>query len=335
MYIKQSVGQGGKNAKNDVYFIQELINLLSYDDDRIPAVVVDGKAGTKTNTAIYKFQQHIVKLKSPDSRIDPDGRSEKILVSKVVENDPEAIPQLLKKYKITRAKQVAVGSGPRQIQYLTNAKKVVSTYSENIIKLAMAFAGINNCSFSSTIRTFDDQTRIMYSNCKAYPNASSVETLRAARGWGYAAAGRSVEKVYFDNKSKSEAEIKAAMKEKIASLYKEGQTVSLHCVPEADYKKKNVLDIPYGSVIKSKQKDFEIALMGMSQTIKNARHPQPTKGEIYITRLIVEDKCWHIEIAQLNKELPNQKPPAAPKATLKPGQKPSRNYWYSFLDEWF
>ncbi len=161
MYIKQSVGQGGKNNKNDVFFVQELINEIAIDDKRIPRISIDGKMGDKTKKAIYKFQQYIVKLKSPDSRIDPDGRSEKTLVAKVIEIDLEIIPELLIKYKLKKEKLAVTGSGPRTIKYRTNAKKVVSIYSENIIKLAMAYGGINKCDISSTLRTFDDQTRIM------------------------------------------------------------------------------------------------------------------------------------------------------------------------------
>jgi len=97
MYIKQSVQLGAKNNKNDVFSIQELINLISFDDMLIPELVVDGKIGDNTNKAIYKIQQFIVKLKVPDSRIDPNDRSEKTLVSKAIKIDLEAIPVLIKK----------------------------------------------------------------------------------------------------------------------------------------------------------------------------------------------------------------------------------------------
>lgn len=164
MYIKQSVGQAGINNKTDVFFIQELINIIADEDKRIPAVTVDGKIGGKTKKAINNFQQYIVKLKSTDSRIDPNGRSEKTLVSKVIEIDQEAIPALLIKYKIKKEIPAITGSGPRNVNYRSDAKKVVSVYSENIIKLSMGYAGINKCDFSSTHRTFDDQARIMYKN---------------------------------------------------------------------------------------------------------------------------------------------------------------------------
>jgi len=204
MYIKSSVGQGGKNNLNDVQFIQAALKNLAEEDFRLKTLVVDGKYGKKTGDAIRNYQRLIVKLQAPDGRIDPNGRSEKTLISKLIEIDNALLPELVKKYKLKKAPPSVSGSGPRTISYRQHAKKVVSIYSENIIKLAMGYAGINKCDFSSTIRTFDDQARIMYNNCKAYSSATSVDTLRTARGWGYAKAGREVEKVYFDNKASGE-----------------------------------------------------------------------------------------------------------------------------------
>lgn len=338
MYIQQSVGQGGKNNKKDVSFVQELINEIAMDDKRIPEVSVDGKMGPKTKQAIAKFQQHIVKLKAPDSRIDPNGRSEKTLIAKIIEIDLELIPSLLIKYNLKKEKLAVTGSGPRTISYATNAKKVLSTYSEDIVKLAMAYGGINKCTISSTFRSFDDQARIMYDNCSVYPAANSVQSLRAARGWGYGAAGQEIEKIYFDNKSKPKDETMKLMKGRIAELFKKGTMVSLHCVAEDSYKKKNVLDISHKSVPINKHKAFEQALMGMSQETNNARYTQPGRGEAYIARLIIENKCWHIEINQTNKPLPNKKKPAAPVRKKQPGTastKVTRNYMFDFLDEWY
>lgn len=342
MYINQSVGLGAKNQPNDVMFVQELLNLYAVEDRRMPTVTVDGKFGKNTKTAIYNFQLFIVKLKTPDSKIDPNGRCEKTLVAKAIEVDNELLPTLVKKYNLKKEKPAIAGSGPRIINYRTNAKKVLSIYTENIVKLAMGYAGIANCDISSTLRTFDDQARIMHDNCSAYPGATSVSTLRAARGWGYSAAGQEVEKIYYKNKEegKKEDEIKTAMKEKIESLYKESKMVSLHCVAEADYKNKNVLDIPYSSVAINKRKDFETALMSMSQEINNARYTRPIPGEYYITRLIIEDKCWHIEISQDMKALPNQKKPAAPVINQKyrstsTSLASNKGYVFDFLDDWF
>jgi len=128
------------------------------------------------------------------------------------------------------------------------------------------------------------------------------------------------------------------MKDKIIELYKNGKMVSLHCVDEADYKKKNVLDIPYSSVAANKQKSFEQTLMAMSLEVKKPRYTQPSAGISYITRLIIENKCCHIAITQDNKALPNQKKTAAPKRKKQSGScsvKVTRNYLFDFLDEWY
>ena len=74
MHIIQSVGLGAKNQPNDVMFVQELLNLYAAEDRRMPTLTVDGKSGKNTKTAIYNFQLFIVKPKTPDSKIDPNGR---------------------------------------------------------------------------------------------------------------------------------------------------------------------------------------------------------------------------------------------------------------------
>lgn len=304
MYIKYSVGQGGINDKNDASFVQEILTLIANEDFRLQTLVVDGKCGKKTLSAIYTFQSLYVKLKAPDSRIDPNGRSEKILVAKAIEIDKTFLEDIIKKYKLGKARPSVYEKVPRTITYRKYAKKVLSSYTENIVKLAMFYAGNNKCDISSTLRTFDDQSRIMYNNCASYSGATSVDSLRSARGWGYAAPGKEVETVYYEKQSEGKDATIAAMKAKIESLYKQNKKVSLHCVSEADYKKRNILDIPYSSVLSNKLRDFETSLMGMTNEIKNARYPRPIVGEIYIDKLIIEDKCWHLEILQHYKILP-------------------------------
>ena len=303
MFISGSVGAGGINKRNDVKFIQELLTLLATEDMRLDILTADGSCGKKTKTAIEKYQRHIVKLKKPDQRIDPNGRSEKVLLAKISGMNKSTVADTAKKYGLAKSGAHVHATGPKQIVYRTNARKVLSSFTEDVIKLAMTYAGINKCDISSTLRTFEDQTRIMYNNCGAYPNATSVATLRSARGWGYAAAGRSVEEVYYAKKIEGQEKCKRAMKDKIEALYKESKKVSLHCVSEADYKNKNVLDIPYSSVNAGKLREFETALMGMTREIKNIRYKKPAQGEIYIDRLIIEDKCWHLELPQAGKKI--------------------------------
>ncbi|WP_339067902.1 peptidoglycan-binding domain-containing protein [Teredinibacter turnerae] len=303
MYIKASVGTGGINITNDVKFIQELLTHLAMQDMRLDTLTADGICGAKTKSAIATFQKNIVKLKTPDGRIDPNGRSEKTLIVSANNIDKSLTEKTAKKYGLAKSGTHEHHSGLKQIVYRANARRVLSDYSTNVVKLAMSYAGIFKCDISSTLRTFDDQTRIMYNNCSSYPNATSVSTLRAARGWGYAEAGRAVEAVYFAKKAEGETACKAAMKEKISSLYRAGKKVSLHCVSESDYKLRNVLDIPYSSVQTGKRQSFERALMGMAKHIQNSRYTKPAQGDIYIDKLIIEDKCWHLEIPQTGKTI--------------------------------
>ncbi len=76
--ILKSVGQGGVNQKQDVLLVQMLLNRQS-----IPGVVAqlkeDGIIGKNTIGRIKIFQKTIVKMLNPDGRIDPDGKSFKML----------------------------------------------------------------------------------------------------------------------------------------------------------------------------------------------------------------------------------------------------------------
>lgn len=66
--IGGSVGQGGKNDRDDVELVQQLLA-----DNGIDPGAIDGICGAKTIAAIRKLQSRF--LRSPDGRVDPDGRS--------------------------------------------------------------------------------------------------------------------------------------------------------------------------------------------------------------------------------------------------------------------
>lgn len=298
MYINGSVGNDGQNARNDVAFVQELLTLIAQEDMRIPSLAVDGLSGPRTEKAIRHFQEFYVKLRNPDSRIDPGGRSERTIIAKVIEIDELHLKALAGQYGLRKTTDGVEQRGPKQIVYRENANRVLSPYTVGVLKLAMTFAGISRCEISSTIRTFEDQARIMHDNCARFPEAKSVSALRSARGWGYAAPGAKVEQVYYDNLDADRSVTISRMKSEIERLYGEGKKVSKHCVSEADFDKTNILDIPYSSVISSNRRQFETTLMGMSKQVQNARYPSPAKADPYIGKLIVEDQCWHIEIPQ-------------------------------------
>lgn len=89
--ITASVGRGGRNNSKDVATVQERLNELMGNSGQ--KLVVDGLTGPKTNGMIADFQRSVVKLRSPDSRVDRAGRTIAAL------NDPNSanLWKLLKK----------------------------------------------------------------------------------------------------------------------------------------------------------------------------------------------------------------------------------------------
>ena len=84
--IKASVGRNGINERNDVKIIQRMLN--EYSNGSLFTLNVDGIAGLKTCNAIYRFQKEIVKLSAPDSRVDPKGKTIRILTKPAKEQIP-------------------------------------------------------------------------------------------------------------------------------------------------------------------------------------------------------------------------------------------------------
>ncbi|WID96178.1 hypothetical protein QO058_26160 [Bosea vestrisii] len=74
MSITASVGLGGKNTVPDTRLIQASINphvkALGVD-----LLEVDGLCGPLTRSAIKRYQQVFLKMTSPDSRVDPGGKT--------------------------------------------------------------------------------------------------------------------------------------------------------------------------------------------------------------------------------------------------------------------
>ncbi|MDA1014973.1 MAG: M15 family metallopeptidase [Planctomycetota bacterium] len=84
--ISGSVGRGGTNFKADVMLIQSLLNRV-FSNRKL---VVDGIAGSKTNSAIVQFQKRF--LRSPDARIDPGGTTIRKLETKIAESVNTSVP---------------------------------------------------------------------------------------------------------------------------------------------------------------------------------------------------------------------------------------------------
>jgi muramidase (phage lysozyme) len=98
-----SVGQKGRNLPKDVKTVQTLMNLARLN--LIQAGIAfepfdplddDSEVGDLTLGAIKIFQRNIVGLKRPDRRIDPDGRTWRVLLA-TARNDPEQMQALRKR----------------------------------------------------------------------------------------------------------------------------------------------------------------------------------------------------------------------------------------------
>lgn len=295
--IEASVGRNAKNNESDVYIVQEVLNLYSEDYPDIAPPAVTGKPGPDTEKAIHAFQKIVAKLRAPDSRVDNGGKTERIMADNM---DAASLRKIVEKYRPGAPAPVA--AFPATVLYGSNVLREVSPYSESVIKLAMKFAKVSTVTISSSRRTVADQARIMYGNCSRF-DVASVAALKAARGWGYGPTGSAVEEVYFANKAKPKSETCKAMEGKISEFLRKGKRTSLHCVDEATYRSLNVIDIPYSSVPGTRKQAFQNALISMSKSIQNAVSTQ-TRQYDYIETLIIEDRCWHLEIPQIRKELP-------------------------------
>ncbi len=80
MAIQHSVGTKGKNNRVDAKVIQAALNLAQSTNFKLKnRLIVDGKIGKNTVTAIENFQKNIVTLSNPDGRVDAGGTTLKTL----------------------------------------------------------------------------------------------------------------------------------------------------------------------------------------------------------------------------------------------------------------
>lgn len=80
IYIKGSVGRGGRNDRADVAAIQRRLNDLMNPPRKMLAV--DGRSGPMTEAMIADFQSGVLNFRRPDRRVDPMGKTIRAL------NDP-------------------------------------------------------------------------------------------------------------------------------------------------------------------------------------------------------------------------------------------------------
>ena len=79
MCILKTVGRGGVNDADDVKTVQLLLNVNLARWEGVEPLAVDGRAGTRTASAIEAFQRRNVPEVPPDGRLDPRGATLKAL----------------------------------------------------------------------------------------------------------------------------------------------------------------------------------------------------------------------------------------------------------------
>ena len=72
MCIVGSVGRDASNRRDDVVTAQLLLNLNAERAGLHEPLATDGRAGRRTIAAIEAFQRHVVKMRYPDGRVEPN-----------------------------------------------------------------------------------------------------------------------------------------------------------------------------------------------------------------------------------------------------------------------
>ena len=304
MGITKSVGRYGINARNDVIFIQTALNAYAkkHANNSFP-LKVDGLCGEKTVQAIYNFQRNHVGIITPDSRIDPNGRSLRFLTANTTL--PIAASQTQSNLPVNTVLNNI------QVSYASDIKenrRIVSPYAINVVKLALLESGMTHAVITSTARTTQAQAEIMYKNAQL--NLKEQYDL-------YSVNGDKVLDVYKNNKNKTKDEVIKLMKEKIDSFDKKGIRVSQHCVSDESYKRLNTFDIGVNS---THSRNITFDKNALTRTFKQLEKQGFIKK--FIDETMKKNSCWHLEIAPNTKDIKLYKR----EATLLPSKINTSNY---------
>jgi hypothetical protein len=304
--IERSVGNKGLNKIADVELIQTLLNCYIKQFTPSLLLVADGKCGKKTIDAITIYQGSVLKLKRPDGRVDPNGKTFNTLTMAYKAEDQKKIAEhqnrlmswdklftyLSPKIKAQGALIYRMDNYiDFKVTYKANIKKsdqLVSEYSKKVIKMALKDAGMPAAVITSTLRSPKEQASIMYKNAKInYQDQIDM----------YGRTGDKVLKVYKDNSAKDKDTVISLMEQKIIDLLKVGNRTSKHCVTADSYKKLNIIDIGVYSTKSVCGKEFH------KTKFTNALKHLKSNGfiEEYIDETKKSNACWHVEI------IPNKK----------------------------
>jgi hypothetical protein len=92
--LNGSVGQGGRNAHDDVRLVQIQLNKNAHLVAEIGRVPEDGNLDEGTQRAIVAFQRQIGGLSAPDGRVDPHGQTWRRLLGDLAHATVEAFSAL-------------------------------------------------------------------------------------------------------------------------------------------------------------------------------------------------------------------------------------------------
>jgi flagellum-specific peptidoglycan hydrolase FlgJ len=95
--IKKSVGEGGVNASADVKVVQKLINRNLHLMPGQKKLVEDGKIGKNTKGAIGNYQRVVMKMRNPDSLVEPGRNTIKTLEKNDRKPRPSNVITFIKK----------------------------------------------------------------------------------------------------------------------------------------------------------------------------------------------------------------------------------------------
>jgi len=259
--ITRSVGKGGVNLPGDVAIVRQLLAAFVEKAGKPPLAA--GPMDQPTIDAITRFQAEVVNLSKPDGCIDPDGKT----IAALLKAAPKPVP----------AAAVTYGPGvPADAQ-------LVSPYAFEVIRKALAAAGVKAAVITSTLRLPDKQAAIMYDN--------AVKNLPAQFNL-YGAAGDEVLKVYQANRDQPKAAVIALMTKKIEQLLDGGRQVSNHVTTPAGYARRNVIDIGVNSTKTAAGSSFNLS--GLTKAFARLQ------ADGFIAKFIDEtgksNTCWHVEI---------------------------------------
>lgn len=89
--INGSVGRGGRNDHADILLVQKKLNKNLHLMGGAAPVPEDGTLDTRTQDAIILFQRVAVRISTPDGRVDPQGRTWRMLAGDQGQTTPAFI----------------------------------------------------------------------------------------------------------------------------------------------------------------------------------------------------------------------------------------------------